>query len=673
MATVRTEFPHKVRVVDNLWIPLSDGRRLAAKMWLPEDAERNPVPAILEYIPYRKRDRQALEDQRVHGYFAGHGYAAIRLDIRGSGDSEGVLMDEYLKQEQDDGVEAIAWIASQPWCTGKVGQMGISWGGFNSLQVAARRPPALKAIITVASTDDRYADDMHYMGGCPVMDTMGWGATFFGYLPTPPDPALHGEKWRALWQERLDAVHPPAITWLQHQTRDAYWKQGSVCEDYGAIQAAVYAVGGWADGYSNAIPRLMQHLKCPKKALIGPWGHCFPYEAGPGPLINFLGECLRWWDHWLKGKQNGIMDEPAITAWMQEAEPPRAYCPERKGHWVAEAAWPPADTPMLALHATPHGLMPQGAPDAAMPVLSPLTTGMASSDWCPYGLGNDMPVDQRPDDGGSLCFDSAPLERDTDMLGAALVTLEVSADKPNAMLCLRLNDVAPDGTSVRVTYGMLNLSHRDGHVDPQPLVPGKRYRVQLKLNDAGYRFAQGHRIRLAISTSYWPIAWPSPETAIVTVHTGASRLEVPVRAPKPADRRNVDFGAPEHAAPPTHSFLREPRRGRDRFEIDVATGRTKLVSIRDRGITRLPDIDLVHEGWGQDVHEITPGDPNSARTETHRRCAYERGQWKVRIDTRTELTSTSQVFRVRADIDAYEGGSRVFTRSWDVTIPRRFV
>ena len=216
----------------------------------------------------------------MHGYLAAHGYACIRLDIVGSGDSEGVLQDEYLRSEQDDAVTAIAWIAAQPWCDGKVGMTGISWGSFNSLQVVARRPPALKAIITVASTDDRYADDMHYMGGCVLMDTMGWGATFLGYLPTPPDPVVVGAAWRAMWQQRLEVVRPPVLAWLEHQTRDDYWRQGSVCEDYGAIQCAVYAVGGWADGYSNAIPRLMRHLTCPKKALIGPWGIASPTRAG---------------------------------------------------------------------------------------------------------------------------------------------------------------------------------------------------------------------------------------------------------------------------------------------------------------------------------------------------------------------------------------------------------
>ncbi|MEX2647791.1 MAG: CocE/NonD family hydrolase [Alphaproteobacteria bacterium] len=665
--------PLAVRQVDNAWIPMQDGRRLAARVWLPEGAERVPVPAILEYIPYRKRDRQALEDQRVHGYLAGHGYACVRLDIAGSGDSEGVLLDEYLPSEQDDGFAAIAWIAAQPWCSGAVGMMGISWGGFNSLQVAARRPPALKAIITVASTDDRYADDMHYMGGAVLMDTMGWGATFLGYLPTPPDPAVAGEAWRAMWRERLESVRPPVLAWLEHQMRDDYWKQGSVCEDYAAITCAVYAIGGWADGYSNAIPRLMRRLACPRKALIGPWGHCFPYEGGPGPLIGYLRETLRWWDRWLKGVDTGIMDEPAVRVWMQESEPPRAEIAVRKGRWVAERAWPDPDAASLVLALNDDGLGEQRESNATLGLASPQTVGIASSDWCPYGLGPDLAVDQRIDDARSLVFDSAPLDSDLDILGAATLSLDVASDRPKALLIARLNDVFPDGASARVTYGVLNLTHRDGHQAVKPLEPGRRYRVTLRLNDCAYAFPAGHRVRLALSTTYWPIVWPSPEPATLSIPAGTGRLALPRRAPRKEDARLAPFGLPECARERPYTVLRAPKRGRQVIETDVATRATTLVSLRDRGCIRLDDIGLEHEGWGEDVHSIVEGDPLSARTVTRRRVAYRRGDWSVRIETSMRLSATREAFRLLADLDAFEDEARVFTRSWDTAIPRRGV
>ena len=298
------------------------------------------MPAILECIPYRKRDFTRGRDEPIHGYFARNGYAAVRVDVRGSGDSDGVLCDEYSWQEHEDALEIIAWIAAQPWCAGAVGMMGISWGGFNSLQVAALAPTALKAIITLCSTDDRYADDAHYMGGCLLNENMQWGSVLLNHGAYPPDPQIVGDRWRAMWRERIDDLVPFPALWMQHQRRDDYWKHGSVCEDYGAIRCAVYAIGGWADGYSNAIPRLLAGLQCPKKGLIGPWAHLFPHDGVPGPAIGFLQEAVRWWDQWLRGVDTGIMDEPPLRVWMQENVAPLPYYDERPGRWVAEETWP---------------------------------------------------------------------------------------------------------------------------------------------------------------------------------------------------------------------------------------------------------------------------------------------------------------------------------------------
>ena len=293
----------------DLWIPLRDGVRLAARVWLPHEAAGDPVPAVGEAIPYRLSDGTAADDRRRWAYVAAHGYACVRIDLRGTGNSGGLMLDEYLPSEADDLVEAIAWIAAQPWCTGAVGMTGISWGGFNSLQVAARRPPALRAVISLCASDDRYADDVHYRGGCVLgLDMLHWATNMLALNARPPDPAVVGDGWR-------DA-------WLGHQRRDAYWRQGSVCEDHSAISAAVLAVGGWADGYTDAVLRLLAGLPGPRRGLIGPWGHPYPDDGGPAPSIGFLQECVRWWDHWLKGIETGVMEEPMLRAWMQEPVAP---------------------------------------------------------------------------------------------------------------------------------------------------------------------------------------------------------------------------------------------------------------------------------------------------------------------------------------------------------------
>ncbi len=668
--------PKPIRHLETIWIPLSDGTRLAGRLWLPEDAEQHPVPAILEYIPYRRRDGTREGDELTHPYLAGHGYACLRLDIRGSGDSEGVIRDEYLKLEQDDAVEAIAWLAKQPWCDGNVGMMGISWGGFNSLQVAARRPPALKAIVTLCSTDDRYADDMHYMGGSHLTGNLEWGSSFFSIMGRAPDPLIVGERWREMWLQRLEAVTPYYATWLRHQRRDDFWRHGSVTEDIGAITCAVMAVGGWADGYTNAVFRLLHKLSAPRLGIVGPWGHKYPHNGVPGPAIGFLTETLRWWDHWLKGRETGIMGEPMLRAYVQDSIAPASHYDHRPGRWVAEPAWPSPTISARKLALNPGRLDDKAAAATALAVASPQTTGTAGGEWCPYGLGGlgpELPTDQRADDAWSLVFDGEVLDAPLEMLGAAVAEVEIASDRPVATLIARLSDVAPDGRVTRVTYGVLNLTHRDGHAEPKPLAPGERYRVRLQMNDIGHRFLAGHRIRLALSTAYWPIVWPAPAAARLTLTSGASTLTLPVRQARSEDA-GIRFAPPEKPAVAPRRVIR-PGAVHRRVEQDIGSGTQRIEVLRDDGHSAIEAI-----GVETDFHKILryrihPDDPTTARAEAdyvlRHRHAPGRGQgWDTRIKTHSAIACTATEFIVESDLEAFEGDLRIFSRSWTERIPR---
>ncbi len=670
----RTRFPHKTKVIHHAVIELSDGVELSAMIWLPEDAESHPVPAILEYLPYRKRDGTSERDALNHPYFAGHGYASVRVDMRGSGDSQGVLLGEYLKQEQDDGLEILRWIAAQPWCTGAVGMIGISWGGFNGLQIAARRPPELKAVISLCSTDDRYADDVHMMGGCLLVDKVSWGSTMFAINATPPDPSLVGERWREMWMQRLEGSGFWVEPWHRHQRRDAFYRHGSLCEDYGAIRCPVYLVGGWADGYSNAIFRMLEHLDVPRKGLIGPWAHKYPNFAKPGPRIGFLQECLRWWDQWLKGEETGIMDEPMLRVWMQETAPPRTLYEERAGRWVCEAGWP---SPRVTRKRYPLGLNrledPAAKPrERVLSICSPPTTGLAAGEWCPYGLEPDQAGDQRLEAGGSLLFDSKPLKRALEIMGAPLVHLDIAADKPVAFVAVTLSEVLGDGAATRLTYGLLNLTHRDGHEHPQALEPGERYRVILKLNDCAQRIGRGSRLRLAISSSYWPIVWPAPEPVTLSVMTGVSGLELPVRAPSGEDRRLRKFAPAESAPALNASKLREPG-GHFRMTHDLENDQYTVERFHDDGLTRNEGNAWEFGSSCRQTFSIGRADPLSAKASFEWRKRYGRGDWQLRIVARTRMTLTREHFVISAMLDAFEGESRAFSREWDCMIPRDYV
>jgi uncharacterized protein len=666
-ASIVTGFPRRIREIPHLLIPLADGTRLAARIWLPEDAEGNRVPAILEYLPYRKRDGTWERDALTHPWFAGHGYAAVRVDIRGSGESDGVLTDEYAQAEQDDALEVIAWIARQPWCSGAVGMMGISWGGFNALQVAARNPPALKAIITHCSTDDRYRDDVHYMGGALLTAGLGWGSVLQIFMAHPPDPALVGERWREMWLDRMQATPLFSARWLRQQQRDEYWKRGSVCEDYDAIRCSVYATGGWTDGYTNAIPRLLSGLSVPRRGLIGPWAHRYPHFALPGPQIGFLQEALAWWDRWLKGGGTGGPEEPMLRAWIMESVRPAPWHAERPGRWITEPAWPPATTPRR-LFLTNSGLADRPGAATPLTVCTRQSLGALAGSWCPFGASADDADDQRDDDALSLLFDSPPLDEAFDILGAPVVEIDVASDRPQANLIVRLCDVHPDGSSLRVSYGVLNLTHRDGHAAPAPMVPGQRTRVRIQLNDAGFRFPAGHRVRLALSTTYWPMVWPTPEVATVTVFTGTGTLALPVRPAQP-DEMNWQPPPPEAASPAARTVLREGRSRRETGR-DVASGEHFYRGVEEPSLVRIDAIGIELGNESNSEFRIRDDDPLSARAELWRNQTVARGDWRVRTELHLRVSSTVDEFRLKVALEAFEGDAPACRREWDEAIPR---
>ena len=666
------------RLVDNIevaWIPLADGRRLAARLLLPKDAETNPVPAILEYIPYRRRDGTRARDDETHYWFAANGYGCARVDISGSGDSDGLIEDEYVKREQDDALEIIAWLAAQPWCSGTVGMIGISWGGFNGLQVAARRPPALKAVVSLCSTVDRYHEDVHYMGGCLLNGTLGWGSAFLSYGALPPDPAIVGvRKWRAMWRQRLEGLELYPALWMAHQRRDAFWRHGSVIENYDAIACPVLAVSGWVDGYTAAVFELVENLKAPCKGIVGPWGHKYPNAGVPGPAIGFLQECKRWWDRWLKGIDTGVEDDPALRLYLQDAVAPAPHHDEMAGRWLGIPDWPSAKIKTERLFLNGGTLSRKPAARSAgsrRSILSPQTTGLAAGEWCAYGLGKiapELPFDQRQDDAGSLVWDGPPLRRDLSIVGRPLVRLRVAADKPQALVAVRLNDVRPDGTVSRVSYGLLNLAHRTSHARPSRLRPGTFYDVTVELNQAAQVVPAGHRLRIAVSTSYWPLVWPSPEAARITVETANSSVELPVLRGE-AGFKPVRF-EPVQSATPLRLTVKQPSAETRQIVHDVAAQRTRFLINRDDGRYVIDDIGTEMTCSKCEELAISHDDPDGVLTTIAWHFHYRRGDWDARTETVTTMTSDKTHFHLSATVRAYDRGKLFAEREFSESFAR---
>ena len=669
---IDTTLPRAVRELEHVQIPMPDGTRLAARIWMPQGAPTQPVPAILEYIPYRKNDKTLERDHARAPWLAAQDYAYVRVDLRGTGESEGLMLDEYTETELQDGCDVIAWIADQDWCDGGVGIVGISWGGFNGLQLAALRPPALKAVVTICSTDDRYADDIHYMGGALLGDHLSWASVMLGINTLPPDPAHVGERWRAMWEERLDGSGVWLENWLRHQTRDDFWKHGSVCENFADIEVPVYAVSGWADGYCNSVFRLVENLPGPVKGIVGPWAHRYPHLGSPGPAVDWLTEETRWWDHWLKGRETGIMEEDPLRLYLQDHAAPRSHYAHRDGKWISEPAWPSPNVTRtrFALGATGELGGFVGDPDTTLTIRSPLWVGTHGGKWCSYAHVGDQPGDQRREDAGSLVFDTAPLEGDMHIAGEARLTLTFKVDRPVAQVAVRLVDVAPDGAATRVSYGLLNLTHRDSHEHPTPLVPGETYSADVPFKHVAQIFRAGHRIRLGISTSYFPIAWPAPEPVTLTVLPGCCGLDLPIRVADGAEAR--DLGLPR-AGQPLAVTLAPPPHAAWRVSEDRDTGRISL-DVRDHeGGVRIDAHEFFHSAECVEHYSILPDEPASATGEVTWTHEMQRDGWSVRTVTTTRLRCDRDSFHITARLRAWDGDTLVRDRETDASIPRHLV
>ena len=504
------------------WIPMKDGVRLAATLYMPEGAKpEEKFPALLEYLPYRKDDGTAAEDYPHHAYFARRGYVGVRVDIRGFGASEGVPPErEYSEQEQDDGEQVIAWLAHQPWSNGNVGMFGISWGGFSALQMAMRHPPALKAILAVDATAELFHDDIHYIDGMAHVDEFELNMDMAQGWVGAPDYSLDE---RVLGQ-RFDSA-PWSLLYLRHQHDGPFWR-GPV-RPLREITTPTFLIGGLLDGYRDNVPDMLTQSKAPIKAIVGPWNHTYPNDASPGPQVEWRDQAVRWFDYWLKGRDTGVQTDPRLVIFMQQWHPPDPNLQTVPGEWRREDVWPPKSATRTTLFLQETHTLKRSPGSAVTHRLKYVPTiGVESGFW--WG---ELLSDPRPVDAFSLVYDSAPLENELAILGRPQALLRASATAPLADWFARLSDVAPDGTVTQITGAGLNGAQRDSMTEPRDLDPGKVYLLNLKMHLTSWVFPKGHRIRIAVSNSLWPMVLPTPYAMTTSLEIGGphgSRLILPI-------------------------------------------------------------------------------------------------------------------------------------------------
>lgn len=667
--------PYEVDIRYDVRIPMRDGVELSANLWLPRTDQK--FPAILEMIPYRKDDWRYPADHQRGAYFAGHGYAFCRLDIRGTGSSPGVALDEYTPIETQDGYDAIEWLAAQAWCNGNVGMWGISYGGFTSIQVAMLQPPHLKAIAPMYATDDRYTDDVHYLGGCMVASEVAqYAVSQIGMNAMPPKPEYAGRDWAEMWKTRLERTPPWIIEWVRRQIDGAYWHSGSLAPNYDRIRCAIFHIGGWMDGYTSPVLRMQERcVNAPRKALIGNWVHSLPDSAYPGPNLDYLHELDRFFEYWLKGIDNGVMDEPPLTIFLREYTPPEAFPARFNGEWRSEAAYPIERTQCHEFYlgeSTLTSPLRSGGDKGGIDHYPhhPTLGTRASLCWGggvpPNGLARDL----RPDEALSLTYTSAPLDEPLDVIGFPEAILHLSCSAPIAHVVVRLTDVAPDGASAFVSAGALNLTHRNGHADPQPLIPGEIYPVRIQLKATGYRFLRGHRIRLSVASAYWPVVWPSPYKADNYLHRGPmhpSRLILPVVSSDPQAPAPPRFKTTPPDLIPIGTSTEEPPVWQI---IEDVIEQAVTVKVYGGDTTVLPyGVSLLES----ESIEMTAYDADPAHTRLTNEVIYrlvDRG-YETHIRASGTLRSTAADFHIDVQLNVTLNGAPFFQKSWLESIPRQ--
>jgi predicted acyl esterase len=650
---------HTFRMVQE-WIPMTDGVRLSATLYMPDALKAGEkFPALLEYLPYRKDDATAARDYPVHSWFAAHGYVSVRVDIRGFGASEGTPTDrEYSEREQLDGEQVIAWLAAQPWSTGKVGMFGISWGGFNSIQMAMRHPPALKAILAVDATEQLFHDDIHYIDGLMHFDEFELNMDLAPSMPGAPDYTLDEKTLGPRFESE-----PWSLEYFKHQRDGPFWSAPE--RPLNEIKIPCFLIGGLLDGYRDSIPRMLAQVKAPVKAIIGPWNHTFPNDAEPGPQIEWRDEALRWWDYWLKNHNTGIMDGPPLSIYMQDWHAPDASLKTVPGKWRGEAGWPPRNVSNTTLYLyDAHVLSTEPAKPAIHELRYVPSIGVEAGFW--WG---ELLTDQRPVDAFSLTYDSTPLKTDLTILGRPHALLQGSSSARLADWFARLLDVAPDGTVTQVAGAGLNGAQRENASDPKDLVPNQTYTLDIEMHLATWTFPKGHRIRLAVSNALWPMVWPTPFAMTTTLQLGGttgSRLILPLVPPSM-------YAVPEFA-PPQPSEERADIKGEGfpwpgdwKTERDEVNAKTK-VSWSGKSAETYP--------WGKetDLEAITyladDNHPETSSVQAEAEIALVLKQQTLTWRGHLTLTSDVQNFYYKYTRELLKDGLQIRTKTWQETIPR---
>ena len=651
------------------WITLPDGVRLSADLYRPTGGKAGErFPVLLEYLPYRKHEARR-RNWPLYSYFVQRGYVVAAVDIRGTGNSEGRIVPyEYSDIEHADGDVVIDWLSKQPWSNGNVGMFGISWGGFNAIQMAARDVPALKAIIAIDATEDLYQDDVHYMDGIMHLDAWEMEMDLDNARPGAPDFRFDDDNFR----NRFD-VEPWTLSHKRQQRDGPYWDRASLRGRYDEIRIPTFHIGGWYDGYRDSVARMLENVKhVPVKGMVGAWHHTWPHQPYPGPGIEWRHEAIRWFDQFLKGENTGILDEPRFSVFVRDWHPPGPSLDNAPGKWRFEDGWPVARIRNRVLYPQPNHTLTATAPAPTTHQLRYLPS-VGFEGGGPVMWWGDVAHDQRGTDAFSLVYDSAPLDKELEILGFPRAMLTVAANATRANWVARLSDVAPDGTVTQITGAAMNGTHRISAREPRALVPGEPFELDIEMHFTSWVFPKGHRIRLAINNAQWPMLWPTPEPMTTQLRLGASKLSLPV---VPFEKRPVPDFLPPAKDDPQYAGVESLEGGTvsgygeiSSVERNPQTGTVVAKATNSNG-TRYPwGTERIQETIRYEINDNAPAD--AGVTGTHRMEVELPGRtliWDAELTFRSDRENFLYTYRRRLT----ENGKLVREKTWRETIPRDY-
>ena len=642
-------------------LTMPDGVELAVSYWMPtakEEGEKFPV--FFEMNGYRKDDLCYLSwDYPVGAYFAKRGYVVAKVDLRGTGDSTGVLPEaEYSEEELADGVEVIKQLANEPWSNGNVGMYGLSWGAFNSYMIARRKPEALKAILIAHASDDLYYQDVHYIDG--VMHTDVWEAMIDTYnaLPDTRTYALTPQ----FFADRFDRT-PWHYLWKEQLADGPFWRKESA-RFQPPMEVPVYIIGGLLDGYRDTVVRLLDSPNKQVKAEIGPWKHEWPHNGTPGPRYEWRQKALRWWDYWLKGIDNGVMREPRFTVFMRDAVPPSEDLATTPGQWRC-GDWPVAGIKGQRFYLGDEQQLVSSVPGAVSPSTLVYKAGAGTS---VHGWWGETSGDMAFDDESSLVFDSRPLTETVEILGMPKVNLAVSADAPLYHWTVRLEDVWPDGKVSLVSGTLINAADRVSRLKQVPLTPGEKTTLAGEIHFTTWQFQPGHKIRLAISNAQFPMAWPTPYQGSTKLYPGPqSSVELPVIETNTLTAA-CDLPEPEGEDWPSDAEYSEQNEGkRSNIDYDPQTG----MAVYSCGINQKMTIGGTrYHLQEQNAWRVSDQDPAHASYDAVTDYTIEPPGRELRVLVKFRMASDEKNFHLTETRQIFENENLLREKEWTKSIPR---